>query len=119
MFDNLVENAEKHAFDESASIKNRLDIDILLDFNRMEIQIDFSNTGKPFPENFNFDNFINKNNKAGKNRGEGFGGWYINEVMKIHGGALKYIDETSTSGVGEGLASTFELHFPIEIQNYE
>lgn len=117
MFDNLIENAEKHAFQNRYSIKNRIVIDLIFDFQEMDIQIDFSNTGKPISKSFSIDKFIRKGMKAGANGGDGIGLWYINEIIKVHGGKFDFTDETGPEGLGTDLVSTFELKFPIEIEN--
>ncbi len=119
LFDNLVENAEKHGFDSSISVKNRLQIDLLYDFEDMQIQIDFSNTGNPLPENFSLESFKRRGSKTGKNAGDGTGGWLINAIVKKHGGELSWTDETGPEGLGNDLVTTFEMYFPIEIENYE
>ncbi|MDP3445406.1 MAG: ATP-binding protein, partial [Ignavibacteria bacterium] len=117
MFDNLIDNAEKHAFQNRYSIKNRIEIDLIFDFQEMDVQIDFTNTGKPVSKGFSIDKFIRKGMKAGENGGDGIGLWYINEIIKAHGGRLNFTDETGPEGLTGDLASTFELKFPIEIEN--
>ncbi|MCF6222906.1 MAG: N-6 DNA methylase [Flavobacteriaceae bacterium] len=113
MFDNLIENAEKHGFNNTISAKNTIDIYLMFSFEEMEIQIDFSNTGSPVLEEFNFEHFIRKGISLGQNSGNGFGGWYINKIMKKHQGKLEFTDETGSEGIGGDLVSTFELYFPI------
>ena len=78
----------------------------------------FSNNGKPLPENFSFETFINRGITAGENAGNGFGGWYINEIVKYLNGGIEIIDETKPYIGGaeymiEGLSTTFEIHLPI------
>jgi type I restriction enzyme M protein len=118
LLDNLVENAESHAF-QNETIK-RIEIFFLTTKTYLgneeipEIQILFSNTGKPFPEDFPWETFSIKGASAGPNAGSGLGGWIINEVMKCHKGHWDFIDETGPEGIGdEDLASSFELNFPI------
>ncbi len=116
MLDNLESNAVKHAFANGPSPDNLIDILIMIDFETHEIQVDFANSGIPFPENFDIDNFKRRGSKAGKNAGSGEGGWFINEVMKKHGGKLTFTDETGDEGIpGTELVSSFELHFPVII----
>ncbi len=119
VFNNLVENAEKHAFNNNYSIKNKLHIDLYYDFEGMQVQIDFSNTGIPWPSNYSWEKAIKKGSKTGANAGDGTGLWYINEIMKKHGGKFDFTDETDIEGVGGDLVSTFELYFPIEIDKID
>jgi len=115
MFNNLIENTVKHAF--SAGNKNRLEVYVMKDNitdSNPEIQILFSNTGKPFPEDFGFDDFIRKGSKSGSNAGDGYGGWYVNEIIKYHKGSFDFIDETGSEGLpGTDLVTSFEINFPI------
>jgi len=119
LFDNLVDNAEKHGFDNSISVKNILQIALQYDFEDMQMQIDFSNTGNPLPENFSLESFKRRGSKTGKNAGDGTGGWLINTIVKKHGGKLSWTDETVDSLPGSDMVTTFEMYFPIEIENYE
>ncbi|OYU56726.1 MAG: hypothetical protein CFE25_05730 [Chitinophagaceae bacterium BSSC1] len=122
LFDNLVNNAVKHAF--LPDDKNRIEIYIMKNTefeDQDEISILFSNTGKPFPENFSFEDFIRKGAGFGLNAGDGVGGWYINEIIKRLNGSLDMIDETGSEGLpGTDLATSFEITFPIlEIEEHE
>lgn len=118
-FDNLVENAELHAFANSDDDDKRLDINLMFFLKDRKIQIDFSNTGNPMPENFSLEAYIRKGSKAGPNAGDGAGGAYVNEVMKLHVGELDFTDERGSDGVDGGIVTTFELTFPIEIEANE
>jgi type I restriction enzyme M protein len=115
MFNNLIENAVKHAF--SAGYKNRIDVYVMKNNvaeSNPEVQILFSNTGKPFPEDFGFDDFIRKGSKSGTNAGDGYGGWYINEIIKYHKGSFDLINEKGPEGLlGTDLVTSFEINFPI------
>ena len=115
MFNNLIENAVKHAF--SAGNKNRIEVYVMKDNiteSNPEIQILFSNTGRPFPEDYGFDDYIRKGSKAGSNAGDGYGGWYVNEIIKYHKGSFDFIDETGSEGLpGTDLVTSFEINFPI------
>ena len=115
LFDNLIENARRHAFGEGN--KNRIEIFIMKNSeleDDVEVQVLVSNTGKPFPEDFTINEFIRKGSKYGDNAGDGFGGWYINEIVKRLNGDFDIIDETSGEGLpGSDLATSFEINFPI------
>jgi type I restriction enzyme M protein len=114
-FDNLVSNAEKHAFSKNEHLVNRLDIYFMFDFEARKVQVDFSNTGKPFSKDLKWANAIRKGGAIGSSAGDGTGLWLINEVMKLHDGELDFIDETGPHGIHSDLVSTFELYFPIAI----
>ncbi|RZK13239.1 MAG: hypothetical protein EOO46_00080 [Flavobacterium sp.] len=115
LFDNLIDNAKKHAFQDQ--VDNRIEIYIMksFDFNENdEVQILFSNTGKPFPEDFTINDFVRKGAKSGESKGDGFGGWYINKIIKRLKGNFDIIDETAGEGLpGTDLATSFEINFPI------
>jgi type I restriction enzyme M protein len=115
LFNNLIDNAVSHAF--KPDLKNRIDI-LLMRNSEIgkvnEIYILFSNTGRPFPEDFKYSDFVRKGSKAGINAGDGYGGWYINEIIKKMKGNLNIIDETGPEGLTEtDLATSFEITFPI------
>ncbi|MBK7390179.1 MAG: hypothetical protein IPI23_14230 [Bacteroidetes bacterium] len=78
-----------------------------------EIQILFSNTGKTFPTDFTISDFIRKGSKFGTNSGAGYGGWYINEIIKKFNGAFDIIDETGSEGLPNTDLAKFEINFPI------
>jgi type I restriction enzyme M protein len=115
LFDNLIDNAVKHAFEIDAN--NRIEIFLLKNTENEdtdEIQVLVSNTGKPFPEHFTTSDFIRKGSKYGTHAGDGFGGWYINEIIKKLDGDFEIIDETGGEGLpGTDLATSFEINFPI------
>lgn len=117
LFNNLLENAIQHAFGDDTSA-NRIEIYLTRFFypeGDNSVTILFSNTGKSFPENFGFDEFVTKGFKAGPGANEGFGGWYINEIVKKLNGTLAIIDETGPEGfAGSGLATSFEICLPLQ-----
>lgn len=113
MFDNIIENAEKHAFSNIINNGNKIKIELLYDFIDSNVQIDISNTGKPLSENLTFESIIRKGYTSGINAGDGVGIWYVNEVMKIHHGKFGYTDETSLEGIDSEYVTTIELTFPI------
>ncbi|WP_339611538.1 hypothetical protein, partial [uncultured Xanthomarina sp.] len=87
---------------------------------KSQFMILFSNTGNPLPENFSHEEFIRKGGKFGDKSGDGFGGWYINEIVKRFNGDLHIIDETGQEGLGVSyLATSFEISFPIHIEDEE
>lgn len=116
IFDNIIENAVKHGFEGKLNQNNKIRIDLLYNFEDSNIQVDFTNTGKPLPEDFTHEAYTRKGSKLGANAGNGIGGWFINEVMKLHNGSLSIIDETGSEGIGLGNITTVELTFPFQIQ---
>ena len=115
LFDNLIENAVKHAF--NANDSNRIEFYLMMyndDDQADEVQILVSNNGIPFPLDFNFNHFIRKGLKYGVNSGDGYGGWYINEIIKYLGGKFDIIDEHGSEGIpGTDLATTFKINLPL------
>jgi type I restriction enzyme M protein len=113
IFDNIIKNAVNHGFNNTISPFNVIEVNVLCDFKNLKLQVDFGNTGKPFPEDYSQEAFIRKGSKAGVNSGDGVGGWFINEVMKLHNGTLGFSDEKVTELVGREIVTTIELKFPI------
>lgn len=116
VFNNIIENAERHAFINNYSSNNKIELTLLYDFKTLDVQLDFTNTGNPLPENYSFEAFTRKGSKTGSNSGNGIGGWFINEVMKRHNGKFGFTDETGPEGIGEDYVTTIELTLPIEIK---
>ncbi|QOD60672.1 N-6 DNA methylase [Polaribacter haliotis] len=116
VFNNIIDNAEKHGFNNKNESTNKIEIDFLYDFDNLELQIEFGNSGYPLPENYSHEEFIRKGSKKGDNSGEGIGGWYINEIMRLHNGRFGFTDETGPEGVGGDMVTTIELIFPFEIK---
>jgi type I restriction enzyme M protein len=71
VFDNIIENAERHAFYESGKDENRINVLLLYDFEELNVQLDFANNGKPLPEDYSHEAFTRKGSTAGKNAGNG------------------------------------------------
>ena len=119
MLDNIIENAEKHAFTNSIENGNKIQIELIYDFEDFSVQIDISNTGKPLPKDITFDALVRKGSTSGENSGNGFGLWYVNEVMKIHNGKFSFTDENGPEGIKSEYVTTMELTFPITTANNE
>jgi type I restriction enzyme M protein len=116
-FDNVIDNAVKHGFQNRVDEKNIIDIDVTYDFENLEVQIDFGNTGKPLPKDFTIEEYVRKGDSRGSNAGDGTGGWFINEVLKRHEGVLSFEDERGPYGMFVSRVTTFELSFPINIKD--
>ncbi|MEM8522647.1 N-6 DNA methylase [Flavobacterium sp. PL12] len=115
MLDNIIENAEKHAFSYGINTakQNKIEIYLMYDFENFNVQMDVSNTGKPLPENMTYESYVRKGSTSGPAAGDGTGGWFIYEVMKIHKGEFGFTDETARGGLGGEFVTSIELTFPI------
>lgn len=113
MLDNIIENAEKHAFTNSINNRNKIRIELIYDFEDSTVQINISNTGNPLPTSMTHDSMIRKGSSIGENSGDGIGLWYVNEGMKVHKGKFGYTDETGPEGINGEFVTTMELTFPI------
>jgi type I restriction enzyme M protein len=127
LLNNLINNAITHAFIDKE--KHRIEIYLFKSslfssdgynpISKDAVQILFSNTGIGFPEDFHFNDFTRKGSKAGLNAGNGFGGWYIQQIINKLGGDFDIIDEQGPEGLGDtDLATSFEINLPI-IENEE
>ena len=91
MLNNIIENAVRHAFGNDMS--NTIDVELSIvngTYKNLspKAKISVSNSGKPISEDFTLEDFIRKGSTMGVNSGEGFGGWYINEIVKHFNGTL-------------------------------
>lgn len=119
MLDNIIENAEKHAFTNSIDNSNKIKIELIYNFEDSSIQLDILNTGKALPENISLDALVRKGSTSGENSGNGIGLWFVNEVMKIHKGKFGFTDETGPEGIKGEYVTSMELEFPIILANNE
>jgi type I restriction enzyme M protein len=119
MLDNIIENAERHAFTNSINNGNKIKIELIYDFENSSVQIDISNTGKALPENISFDILTRKGSTSGENSGNGLGLWFVNEVMKIHKGKFYFTDETGPDGIKGEYVTIMKLTFQITTVNDE
>jgi type I restriction enzyme M protein len=115
MLDNIIENVEKHAFSYGINNgnQNKIDIYLMYDLEDFTVQLDVSNTGKPLSANMSYESYVRKGSTSGPASGDGTGGWFINEVMKIHKGEFGFTDETGPGGIDSEFVTTIELTFPI------
>ena len=115
LFDNILTNAQQHAFKKSAA--NRVEIFLMIDRNeenkRESLTILVSNTGKELPEDFTLEDYVRKGSTAGENAGEGYGGYLINGIIKKLNGSFDIIDERGEGSPGSDLVTTFVITFPI------
>lgn len=85
---NIIRNAEIHGFPEERS-NARLTFHIAE--RRKSIVIDYTNNGRPFPENLDEKDFLTFGKKSGDSPGEGLGGAWIGKVIMAHNGSFEII----------------------------
>lgn len=99
---NLIRNAEIHGFHGYCP-------DAKLSFRiterRKRIVIDYTNNGRPFPENLSERDFLTFGRKSGDSPGEGLGGAWIGKVIAAHNGSFEIIRDEQA------------LHFRIKLPN--
>ena len=86
---NFIKNAEKHGF--VKNIQYEIQFEISKSQTTDYVSIIYRNNGISFPKGFTFEEFKQPAGRAGKNKGTGIGGAFINEVIQLHDGILKYI----------------------------
>ena len=85
---NVLENAEKHGFDEEEMDWRfyHIDIRLTIDAEKGMFQIDFRNDGKPFPKGMDKVRYGILGEKAGENAGIGKGGHIVKQIVEHYGG---------------------------------
>ena len=114
--DNLIENAINHGFKNYHDNKE-IEIVLYIQDKDKSIYIDVSNTGNPFPSNFTIEDYIRKGSKAGKTGGTGFGGFYVNEIVRRHQGELMFAHDKDAQ-LNE-LVTTISIELPVENFDYD
>lgn len=92
---NLISNAEKHGFtnpDKQYEIIFEVADSLIEIADKKYVCIMYRNNGLPFPDGFTFDDFKQLTAKAGKHKGSGIGGYYINKVIELHQGKLRMME---------------------------
>jgi type I restriction enzyme M protein len=115
LFNNLIENAVKHAFHNQTNNQLRIFVTIDLDTDSSnDLKIEITNSGNPFPDEFGYHEFVRKGAKFGNRSGEGYGGWLVNEIIKKFAGDLQIINLASEDLPSTNIMVTkFEINFPI------
>lgn len=116
LFDNLVRNAVMHGF-KGFDGKKEIHFSVIPNLveSLFQVYLNISNTGNPVRKSFDIELFSKMGAKAGDSEGDGFGLWYVKEIMKKHGGELRFVDESRILGEDQkDLVSTFQLIFPIK-----
>lgn len=116
LLDNLVRNAVMHGFKGFEGKKEiRFNVVPVLIERSLKVHLSISNSGVPVGSSFTLELFSKQGAKAGNSEGNGFGLWYVKEIMKKHNGELNFIDETKMqSDIENNMVTTFELIFPIK-----
>lgn len=105
---NLVNNAQKHGFAPNKCHHILFELGTTYDNEGIiYVKIDYKNDGKPFPKDFTFEEFKRLTGRAGKNKGTGLGGYFINKVIQLHKGYFY--------SKGNSYDSSYNIHFEILI----
>ncbi|WP_066621662.1 N-6 DNA methylase [Rufibacter roseus] len=110
-FNNIVENAQKHAFvkdNEKYVLEFRLDLYLTQTSAYLYIQV--ANNGKAFPHNFNIEKLTRKGAVGGSTGNSGIGGYHINEIVKWHGGRLDLMTDPYLTFP---FTTVYEIYIPI------
>lgn len=104
LFENLLENVEKHGFERE--LKN---YKVLFELSIQDeiIIIEFKNDGNPLPNGFDEKKYFTSGAGAGKNKGSGFGGFFIARTLRKHEGNLEFIPTPQESN--------YTVHFRIKL----
>lgn len=89
LLNDVLSNANNHAFADFDLERNKVDIFIFVIENHLNLII--ANNGTPFPENFDQSKFVQKYQKAGDNSGAGLGGYDINRITQYFNGTFNLI----------------------------
>ncbi|MCH2488561.1 MAG: N-6 DNA methylase [Flavobacteriales bacterium] len=126
VFDNLLDNAKKHAFIQDG-LEYILLIEVLpftgnereasylnydIDGRKTYVEIKVSNTGKHFPKDFTVQDYARKNFSVGENANKGLGGYEVNEILKAHNDGKKALNLISYEE-GKKYSSTISFIIPI------
>lgn len=109
LFDQLIINAQKHAF-ENNSPKNRILFSIKQNKERGIALIDYENNGRPFI--LSYKDFISPFVKDQLSNGSGIGGNYIHRIVQAHGGEITIKEKAKT-----GFALSIEIPINLKIEN--
>lgn len=111
---NLISNAKKHGFRDTSR-----EYCIVFDWNQFtdentgdkKVRISYQNDGEPFPKDFSFEEYIKLTGRAGKNRGSGLGGFWINKVVQLHDGIFQQVELAEDRQIN---SIHFEIILPIK-----
>lgn len=104
VLDQLIANAEKHGFkDKSKNYK--IEFRIKYDSERQISILEYSNDGEPF--SLTQKDYVNFITKSKDSTGSGIGGYYVNRIIRSHGGAII---------IEEGLKKGFRMQIELPIK---
>jgi signal transduction histidine kinase len=101
LIDQLINNAQSHAFNELNS-SHLLKFHIKRNKQSPVVTIDYSNNGKDFK--LTFEQFVSPFQKSQNSNGSGIGGYYIKRIVEAHGGVLMLNEKNK-----KGFTLTIEL----------
>jgi K+-sensing histidine kinase KdpD len=95
LLSNLLENANKHGFKDTKNpaIKFKTELNTVK-FGSEFILVQYFNNGAPLPESINTESFLKKGSKSKNSAGDGYGGFLISEIVKLHNGYIE-VDKDS------------------------
>lgn len=108
LMNDVLSNANIHAFEISDLEKNKVDIFIATKENQLYLRI--ANNGIPFPDNFDQSKFIQKYQKVGSHPGAGVGGFDINRISEYFKG--NFFLNTEGDDI-KGYSTIYKFVFPI------
>ncbi|WP_306642370.1 restriction endonuclease subunit S [Sanyastnella coralliicola] len=111
LIDNLIENAVKHGFDGRENPKILFSVEIEKDkFEAEYVKIQYSNNGESLSPEMDTDKFLKKNSKSNKSAGDGYGGFLISKIMKMHKGIIEIDKRTAEKMIDYNVC--FNLYLP-------
>lgn len=105
VLDQLISNAEKHGFKDKTK-KYKIEFRVKPSHLGQTVILEYSNNGEPF--NLSEKEYINFITKSKDSTGSGIGGYYINRIIKSHGGNLE-VEENLKQGF------RMKIELPIKI----
>lgn len=108
---NIVENADKHAFVDSSK-QYKLEFRVSLFDNYNFIKIEIANNGKAFPKNYSIKELTRKNSFAGKTGNTGQGGYDLDKIIKYFNNGKSTLDLVIDDSADE-FASTYIFLIPL------
>lgn len=117
LFDNILENANKHGFDEKVD-SNEVKILIIPMPTIGACNIKVWNNGKPFPKGYSKEKFITKYSTKDIGTGTGLGGYDINRIVQYFGGSWVFSHEMEGEDQSNNLDDfpvQYDISFPIEL----
>ena len=112
-FEHILENANRHGFQNQGADSNRVAIEASFgyfdDNVAPNINIFVRNNGAPFPLNFNTEQLFQKGEFAGDTGRSGIGGHEVREIFKYFGGSV----EAYGASEGEDFTVTYAINLPL------